>query len=70
MNDKRQGLNDALKFTSLGFQMLGIIIVGVLLARFIASKLDEKSASLVTALTILLFVIVSIVYGIRQVIKK
>ncbi|NNC95460.1 MAG: hypothetical protein HKN92_07845 [Chitinophagales bacterium] len=62
---KKKPYNSYLKYSAIGFQMIGIIIIGVL----IGTKLDsyfELEKPLMTALFSLLFVIAAIYLSLRD----
>lgn len=65
-NIKKQS-NGFLKYTSLAFQMLATIVIGVLLGRYIDAKFDGEGLYL--SLISLFFVVGAIYIGIKDLIN-
>lgn len=57
-----------LKYTSIGFQMLGTIIIGVLIGLFLDKKFETNN--IFTAIFSLLFVVIAIYSVLKEFIKK
>jgi hypothetical protein len=69
LNNSKKGLNDFIKYSSLGFEMAAIIVAGT----FGGYKLDQWLKNEFKALTLVFMivsVILSIIYGIRNFLKK
>ena len=68
-DNKQKGINNFIRYSSLGFEMAVIIGIGAL----VGYKIDqwmENDAEIFTIILIPLFVILSILYGIRNLLKK
>jgi hypothetical protein len=69
LNNSKKVLNDFIKYSSLGFEMAAIIVAGT----FGGYKLDQWLKNEFKALTLVFMivsVILSIIYGIRNFLKK
>lgn len=62
------GSNKYLKYTSIGFQMLGTILLGVLLGLFLDNKLGTEK--IFTAIFSLVFVVISLYLVLKEFIQK
>jgi hypothetical protein len=69
LNSSKKGLNDFTKYSSLGFEMAAIIVAGT----FGGYKLDQwlkNEFKVLTLVFMIVSVILSITYGIRNFLKK
>lgn len=66
--DRKPYSDAALRYTSLAFQLIGIILIGALIGSWIDNKFG--TANLGKAFSTLLFVIIGLVYCIRDIINS